>query len=520
MKQRGPQVKEDTAAARASHVNSGTAIPRDELAWPEAGARVLRLKKVHLKVDERSTVTPYGGLALAAALVRGFDIGRVIDQHLHLLKLHLPFSESDHVLAQAFSLYVGGTCIEDMANLQHDEGVRRMLGACRLPDPTTAGDFLRRFDRYKAPEALNQLRAAVDETQELVWSNLRRKLGRRRPKLAMATIDMDGTIKAVYGVQKEGADFSYNGKFSLHPLLISMAETGECLAVRNRPGNMRSSEGAAEALESVLPRVLVHFQKVLVRGDSDFDRKDIRDVVEQAGAYFAFVARETGSRPVMAESLPEEAWQPFLTRAARASQAHASEPDFVPRRRKRNRRRMCARQRGYKDILLTKQWVAEVPWTPRDGDTPYRLVLRRQLIEERAGERFLFARYRYCYVLTNLPSDVTAEEVIDATYQRCDQENIIEQMGSGLAAWRMPVAEFDGNCAWLEIARLAWNIAKWVAQLALPAETLRWEWKRFRQAFVYLAATVTKIARQTWITFNRAHRFAPMVLRAHLQLQT
>jgi hypothetical protein len=33
-----------------------------------------------------------------------------------------------------------------------------------------------------------------------------------------------------------------------------------------------------------------------------------------------------------------------------------------------------------------------------------------------------------------------------------DQENVIEQLGSGLAAWRMPVAEFDGNSAWLEIA--------------------------------------------------------------------
>jgi hypothetical protein len=67
----------------------------------------------------------------------------------------------------------------------------------------------------------------------------------------------------------------------------------------------------------------------------------------------------------------------------------------------------------------------------------------------------------------------------ELTYERCDQENVIEQLGSGLAAWRMPVAEFDGNSAWLEIARLAWNLGKWIAQLALPDEVVRWEWKRF-----------------------------------------
>ncbi|HSR96402.1 MAG TPA: hypothetical protein VLM79_04985 [Kofleriaceae bacterium] len=92
--------------------------------------------------------------------------------------------------------------------------------------------------------------------------------------------------------------------------------------------------------------------------------------------------------------------------------------------------------------------------------------------------------------MTSLPSSVSTQDAVDLTYERCDQENVIAQLGSGLAAWRMPVAEFDGNSAWLEIeiARLAWNLGKWIALLALPAEVVRWEWKRFRQAFVYAAA--------------------------------
>jgi hypothetical protein len=127
--------------------------------------------------------------------------------------------------------------------------------------------------------------------------------------------------------------------------------------------------------------------------------------------------------------------------------------------------------------------------------------------------------YRHRYVVTNLPRSWTAVDVIDATYQRCDQENIVEQLGSGIAAWRMPVAELAGNCAWLEIARLAWNLGKWVAQLALPAEVVRWEWKRFRHAFLVVPVQVLRKAAQTWIRVSGSHRFVQEYLAAHARLQ-
>ncbi len=114
----------------------------------------------------------------------------------------------------------------------------------------------------------------------------------------------------------------------------------------------------------------------------------------------------------------------------------------------------------------------------------------------------------------------TTADVIDATYERCDQEKVIAQLGSGIAAWRNPVAELAGNCAWLEIARLAWNLGKWVAQLALPAEVVRWEWKkRFRQAFVVVSAQVLRWAAQIWLRVSGSHRFVEEFLAAHVRLQ-
>jgi DDE family transposase len=506
-------VKPTTAVRRASHVNTGTSVPRDELAWPETGGRVSRLPRTHLEVDERSEVTPYGGLVIATAFLRRFKVAEIIDRHVQVFLLHLPYHESDHVLAQALNLYVGGTCIEDVANLQHSEAARRIIGACRIPDPTTGGDFLRRF--HEKDHQLPGLRHAVDEVQSAVWRRLRR--GRRRRDAGWSIVDVDGHVKPLYGVQKEGADF-YKSTWCYQPLIVSLAGTGECLAIRNRPGSVRSSDGTAGVLDQVLPRVHERGGRMLVRGDSDFDRGDVRAACDRAGAYFAFVGREFTDRPKLVEQIPESAWNPFRTRAHREQVERRQRPSYRSRRKKPNRRRQRARARNFTEKQLVKQWVAEVAQTDADGK-PYRLVIRRQLIEHRQGQRSLFDEYRYRYIVTDLPASVSTQDAVDLTYERCDQENVIAQLGSGLAAWRMPVAEFDGNSAWLEIARLAWNLGKWIALLALPAEVVRWEWKRFRQAFVHAAAQVIRRSRQIVLRFSAAHRWHQLLVAAHQQLQ-
>jgi Transposase DDE domain group 1 len=494
-------------------VNTGTAISRDDLPWPEVAGRVTRLPRTHVEVDERSEVTPYGGLAIATAFLRRFKVAECIDQHVQVFLLHLPYHESDHVLAQALNLYAGGTCIEDIANLQHSEAVRRILGAPRIPDPTTAGDFLRRF--HEKERQLPGLRRAVDEVQAAVWRRLRRDRDRRGE--AWSIVDVDGHVKPLYGVQKEGADF-YKSTWCYQPLIVSLAGTGECLAIRNRPGSVRSSDGTARVLDQVLPRVRERGGRMLVRGDSDFDRSDVRAACDRAGAYFAFVGREFPDRPKLVETIFEAAWKPFRTRAHRERVERRKQPSYVSRRKKLNRRRQRARARNFAEKQLVKQWVTEVALTDAEGK-PYRLVIRRQLIEHRQGQRLLFDEYRYRYIVTSLPASVSTQDAVDLTYERCDQENVIEQLGSGLAAWRMPVAEFDGNSAWLEIARLAWNLGKWIALLALPAEVVRWEWKRFRQAFVYVAAQVIRRSRQIVLRFSAAHRWYQLLVAAHQRLQ-
>jgi hypothetical protein len=505
-------VKVSIAFERASHVNSGTSVDPEELPWPKTQGRVMRSPLLHLESDPRGEITHYGGLVLAQQFVRRFQVAQRLDSALVLFKRHAPYHESDHVLALAYTLYADGTCLEDQAVLQGSEAVRRMVGACRIPDPTTAGDFLRRF---KTAHDVTQLSGVIDDIEEAVWSKLPGKIRRRRKKHEWALVDLDGHIKPLYGVQKEGADFSYNGCWSYQPLVVSLAGSGECLKVVNQPGSARSSDAAAKALREVLPRVGRHFRGAIVRGDTDFDRSDIFNAAMDEGAYFAIGGRMHPNRAALVERIAEENWKPFIPRAKRAQQKGLPRHGYTP-----NWRRSQAAKHGFRRLRTIAQWVSEIEYQPQGLAAPCRMIVRRVLIEETDGQGALFEHFRYRLVLTNLPRSYTARQIIDITYQRCDQENVIEQFGQGIAGWRMPVAEFMGNSAWLEIARLAWNLGKWIAQIALPSEVVRWEWKRFRRHFVYVAAKVLKLGRAWVVRLAGSHRFLPDILTAHARLQT
>jgi hypothetical protein len=504
-------VKVSIAFQRASHVNSGTAVESEELPWPHTTGRVMRHPLLHLEAEGRGETTHYGGLVLAQQFVRRFGVAQRLDRHLRLFKRHAPYCESDHVLALAYTLYADGTCLEDQGALQASEAVRRLVGACRIPDPTTAGDFLRRF---KTAADVEQLSAAIDEVQEQAWSQLPRPVRRRRAQHELALVDLDGHIKPLYGEHKEGADFSYNGRWSYQPLVVSLAGSGECLRVVNQPGNARSSDAAAEALHVVLPRIKRHFRNALVRGDTDFDRADVFQEVIEAQAYFAIGGRVYPNRAALAQALPESAWQPFIPRAQRGQCNGPARQGRTPNWRKRK-----AAQRGFRNLRTIGQWITELSYQPAGLEHRCRMIVRRILIEEQDGQGALFETFRYRLIMTNLPRSYTPRQIVDLAYQRCDQENVIEQFGAGIAGWRMPVAEFMGNWAWLQIARLAWNLGKWIAQLALPAEVVRWEWKRFRRHFVYIAARVLKKGRRLIVQLTDSHRYLPQILAAHTRLQ-
>ena len=108
---------------------------------------MFRATNIHYDVADRTRALDYGGIGAIHMMCQRIGLVEAIDRSVHLLESHRPYSESDHVLNIAFNGLCGGTCIEDLEFRRNDESYLDALGAQRIPDPTTAGDFCRRFDR-------------------------------------------------------------------------------------------------------------------------------------------------------------------------------------------------------------------------------------------------------------------------------------------------------------------------------------------------------------------------------------
>ena len=87
----------------------------------------------------------YGGIGAIHQMVQKIGLVDELNDKLNLLKFHLPYHESDHVLNIAYNVLIGGVRLEDIELRRNDEVFLNALGAERIPDPTTAGDFTRRF---------------------------------------------------------------------------------------------------------------------------------------------------------------------------------------------------------------------------------------------------------------------------------------------------------------------------------------------------------------------------------------
>ena len=136
-----------------------------ERQW-ESHQPVVENTNLHYDVASRVSATSIGGIGLVHEFVRKLGLVDAIDRNVTVFKRHFPYFESDHVLNLTYNLMTGGTCLEDIERLRQDEAYLEAIGAERVPDPTTAGDFLRRF----GADAISGLMQAMDEVRACVWA--------------------------------------------------------------------------------------------------------------------------------------------------------------------------------------------------------------------------------------------------------------------------------------------------------------------------------------------------------------
>jgi len=431
-----------------------------------------------------------GGIGAMHRLAQHVGLVEAIDQHLEVLKVHLPYHESDHVLTIAYNVLCGGTCLQDIEQLRQDEVYLDALGAQRIPDPTTAGDFCRRFDEA----TIEALQTAINETRIPVW--------RAQPEAFFedAFIDADGTLAETTGQCKAGMDISYEGVWGYHPLVVSLANTQEPLFLVNRSGNRPSSEGAAARFDQA--RALCEaagFRRVTFRGDTDFSQTEHLDRWDAAHVRFIFGYDARANLIAAADALPQTAW-------TRLERPPASVAKTESRQRPPNVKEARIVEREFTNLRLEAEAVADFPYQPVACAHPYRMVVVRKNISVERGDQRLFDQIRYFFYLTN-DRDTPAAAIVFLANDRCNQENLIAQLQQ-VGATRMPVDTLLSNWAYMVMAALAWTLKAWLA-LRLPqtgrwaaryaaekAAVLRMEFKAFLHAFMQVPVQVVRTSRR------------------------
>jgi beta-phosphoglucomutase-like phosphatase (HAD superfamily) len=471
---------------------------------------VLTARNIHYDLADRQRGFVHGGIGLMHTLARQIGLIDAIDQRLHLLKIHLPYHESDHVLNFAYNALCEGTCLQDIEQRRNDEVFLDALGARRIPDPTTAGDFCRRF----TPADIQTLQEVFDDVRVGVWAE------QPAAFFEQAIIDMDGTLVETTGECKQGMDIAYDGTWGYHPLVLSLANTGEVLRVVNRSGNRPSHEGAAEQVDQCLATCWrADFRRVLLRGDTDFSQTEQLDrwnADPRVKFVFGYDARPNVI--ALAESLPERAWR-TLERPPRYTVA--TQPRQKPERVKEQV--VVARQ--FENQRLQAESVAEFNYRPTACAQTYRMVVVRKNISVTKGEQTLFDQLRYFFYLTN---DWVSEahEIVFTANDRCHQENLLAQLSGGVRALSAPVDNLVSNWAYMVMTALAWNLKAWWA-LLLPEEPGRWqdkyraekrwllgiEFKTFVQTFVRLPCQLVRSGRRLVYRLLGWNRDQPIFFR-------
>lgn len=452
---------------------------------------VMSASNIQYEIADRTQAISAGGIGMIHQMVKRLKLDSSINGRLDVFKIYLPYSESDHVLNIAYNLLAGGTCLEHLELRRNDEVYLNALGAQRIPDPTTAGDFCRRFDSLH----IFGLMEIFNDTRIKVWQ--------QQPDsfFEEAVIDGDGTMVETYGQCKEGMDINYKGQWGYHPLLISLANTGEPLFIANRSGNRPSHENAAFYFDRAIGVCRkAGFRRIRLRGDTDFTLTEHLDRWDEDGVSFVFGIDAMTNLYEIAENLPNNAWK-RLRRPARY------EVKTTTRKRPRNVKEEIVKEREFEKKRLVKEYVAEFSYRPVKCRKDYRVVVVWKNIEVSKGQLKLLDDSVCFFYITNDWTSTPEQIVFDAN-DRCDQENLIEQQKNGVHALKAPLDNLTSNWAYMVMASLAWSLKAWSA-LLVPVRgrwkekheqekktLLRMDFVTFRNAMIAIPAQIIRTSRK------------------------
>ncbi len=453
---------------------------------------MIRPSQTKIELAEKQQAISCGGIAVIMQMINQLDLRKHINQSAAVLKLHLPYDESDHIFNIALNLLAGGSCLEHLELRRNDEAYLDALGAERIPDPTTAGDFCRRFSDVKLIEVMQGINRARRE----VWKQQSDSF------FDQATIEADGTMVETEGEKKQGIGINYKGQWGYHPLVVTLAETQELLYLANRSGNRPSHEHSSFYFDLAIDQCRqAGFRKIVLRGDTDFSSTEHLDRWDSEGVKFilGYDARPNLLR--IADQLENTAWKPLEREQPQGKTKRAKRPNY---------KEQIVQQNGYENQKLRGESYAEFEYRPSACSKACRLVVVRKEIDVTSGQHLLFDTQKYFFYITNETVDeVPAREVIRGANSRCNQENTISQLKASHAL-AAPLDNLESNGAYMLFASFAWTLKIWSGMLireqgnagqrrkrsASRDRIIKMEFSTYLNSLMMIPAQVIRSARQ------------------------
>jgi hypothetical protein len=393
-------------------------------------------------------LTAHGGLALMAEFNHGIGLRQLTDQYLPAPGSNRGFDPSEIVDAVVLMLQGGGRTLEDLRELKNEEGLMKLIGRDKIPEPDSAGDWLRRMGDPNGGKAglegLDRVRGKVNE--KIL----------RRDGIKEYTLDADAM--EIVG-EKADALFTYNGNRGYMPVAGFLYETPVCLYDEFREGNVAPAFGQKEFYLQCKGRMPQGKKIRYYRADSASYQAGLLNQLEEDGVKYAITADQDRAVKKVMGMIGEEDWE---------------EP---------------VRGCGYE--------LAETVHCMNETKKAFRLVVKREI--RRQGELFdKEGQYFYHVVAANwLEEEKTAEEVLKWHNQRGQAENFNKELKIGFGMERMPCGQTHANALFFRIGVIAYNLFIGFKRLSCPESWMKHTIATFRWKMVQVAGRIVKHAGET-----------------------
>jgi hypothetical protein len=395
-------------------------------------------------------LTSHAGTVLLHNFAQRLGVERLLEEELQVKVRERGYGEGQAIGGLVYNLILGGERLRDLEVLRGDRGTQELVEAEAILAPTTAGEFLRKFDI-----------GDVHDLQRVHWRLQQR--GRPHQQTTTCTIDLDSSIYEQASTHKEGSTKAYNGQVGYHPLWAFWAEEGELLFSHLRRGSAHTARNVVWFLRATLKRLPPRTVTKL-RADSGFYSKAVVQWCEAHGFTFTITADQTEPLLEAITAVPEQCWRPL--------------PKYE----------------------LAE--VTELRYQPTGWSHPYRYVVKRELAKTKTGE--LYGKYHA--TVTNEDGQ-SAPEVVVWHLQHAAMENAIKEHKSGFGLEKLPTQKFHANWAYLLIGQLAFNLVAWFKRLVLPPSYQRATIKTLRHHLLNLAGKLVHTARRCFLMISHHSRY-------------